>query len=167
MINQNGILLEEHYESLNDGDLKMIGLQPKMDCCGIWTEGWGHAMLDSKGNFLKGAENKALAYSRSKVTTKEQADALLVIDNQTAEWFVNRHLSAPVSDNMFAGLVAHAMNTGGSDTLVKLVNSKSPLLFDWWCNHYITGQGIPLLGLKYRRKSEAILATQNKLQFFN
>jgi GH24 family phage-related lysozyme (muramidase) len=47
MINNNGLQLEEHYESLNDGDLTLIGLQPKMDCCGIWTEGWGHAMVDS------------------------------------------------------------------------------------------------------------------------
>lgn len=30
--------LIKHYESLHDGDLSAIGLQPKMDCLGIWTD---------------------------------------------------------------------------------------------------------------------------------
>jgi lysozyme len=44
-----GIQLIQEFESLHDGDLTMIGLQPKMDPIGIWTEGYGHAMRDSKG----------------------------------------------------------------------------------------------------------------------
>jgi hypothetical protein len=43
-----GIQLIQEFESLHDGDLTMIGLQPKMDPIGIWTEGYGHAMRDSK-----------------------------------------------------------------------------------------------------------------------
>lgn len=34
-MNDNLIKLISHYESLHDGDLKMIGLQPKMDPVGI------------------------------------------------------------------------------------------------------------------------------------
>jgi lysozyme len=37
-----------------------------MDPIGIWTEGYGHAMRDSKGNF-KGIANKALAYKSAKL----------------------------------------------------------------------------------------------------
>jgi lysozyme len=166
MINNNGLLLEEHYESLNDGDLTLIGLQPKMDCCGIWTEGWGHAMV-YKGSFLKGIANKTLAYSLSTIKTKEQADAQLQIDNQTAELFVHRNLTVNVNDNLYAALVCHTMNTGGSKTLISLVNTNDPSLYDWWTTHYVTGQGVHLLGLVYRRRSEAILATKGIIQFFN
>jgi len=38
-MNDNLIKLIVRYESLHDGDLKQIGLQPKMDPIGIWTEG--------------------------------------------------------------------------------------------------------------------------------
>jgi hypothetical protein len=58
------------------------------------------------------------------------------------------------------------MNTGGSHDLIQLVNTNSPALYDWWTTHYVTGQGVPKLGLKFRRKSEAILATKSVLQFF-
>ena len=49
-----GIELIKEFESLHDGDLSIIGLQPKMCPAGIWTEGYGHAMRDNKGNFIKG-----------------------------------------------------------------------------------------------------------------
>lgn len=42
---ENGIILIKHYESLHDGDLSRIGLQPKMCPAGYWTEGYGHAIL--------------------------------------------------------------------------------------------------------------------------
>ena len=34
-----GIDLIKEFESLHDGDLKQVGLQPKMCPAGIWTEG--------------------------------------------------------------------------------------------------------------------------------
>ena len=33
------VKLVSHYEGLHDGDLSKVGLQPKMDPIGIWTEG--------------------------------------------------------------------------------------------------------------------------------
>ena len=35
---QKGINLIKYFESLHDGDLTEIGLQPKMCPAGIWTE---------------------------------------------------------------------------------------------------------------------------------
>ena len=67
--NQEGINLIKHFESLHDGDLKQIGLQPKMDPIGIWTEGYGRAMRDDKGNFIKGSAKIELAYKKSKIKT--------------------------------------------------------------------------------------------------
>jgi lysozyme len=72
-----------------------------------------------------------------------------------------------VNDNLYAALVCHTMNTGGSKTLISLVNTNDPSLYDWWTTHYVTGQGVHLLGLVYRRRSEAILATKGIIQFFN
>ena len=54
-ISKNAIDLIKHYESLHDGNLKEIGIQPKMDPVGIWTIGWGHAIADPiTKQFLKG-----------------------------------------------------------------------------------------------------------------
>ena len=58
---QKGIDLIKHFESLHDGDLTQIGPQQKMDVKGIWTAGWGHAIIN-KGGFVMGEEQKDLAY---------------------------------------------------------------------------------------------------------
>jgi hypothetical protein len=50
--------LIKHYESLHDGDLSAIGLQPKMDSLGIWTEGWGSVVYDGNNRVIRGIENK-------------------------------------------------------------------------------------------------------------
>lgn len=57
--------------------------------------------------------------------------------------------------------------TGGSSTLYKLINTKSPKLYEWWTNHYITVDGILLKGLVYRRQTEALLFSTGNLKFFN
>ena len=41
-----GIELIKSFESLHDGDLSKIGLQPKMCPAQIWTEGYGRAMRE-------------------------------------------------------------------------------------------------------------------------
>jgi len=53
-------------------------------------------------------------------------------------------------------LVSHAYNTGGSDTLFKLINQKASIqeIRKWWENKYITGGGVKLKGLIERRKVE-------------
>jgi lysozyme len=38
-ISEKGLDLIKHFESLHDGDLTIVGLQPKMCPAGIWTEG--------------------------------------------------------------------------------------------------------------------------------
>ena len=73
-----GIKLIKEFESLHDGDLKKIGLQPKMDPIGIWTEGYGRAMRDKKGNFLKGIGNKLLAEKSATINTEAQAEKALI-----------------------------------------------------------------------------------------
>lgn len=166
-MNDNGIKLIQHYESLHDGDLSQVGLQPKMDPVGIWTEGYGHAMTDGKGHFIKGSVNKKMAYTLSRVKTPEQATATMLADLNPILLIINRKITVMLNDDQRAALASFIYNTGGSSTLYRLINEKSNQLFDWWCNHYITGQGVKLKGLVYRRQSEALLFTDSKLKFFN
>jgi lysozyme len=166
-MNDNGLKLIQHYESLHDGDLSVIGLQPKMDPVGIWTEGWGHAMTDAKGNFIKGSVNKKMAYALSKVKTPEQATALMLTDLQPIVAIIHRKITIALNDDQIGALASFIYNTGGSSTLYSLINAKSSQLFEWWCNHYITGQGVKLPGLIARRKTEAHLFCTGELKFFN
>ena len=166
-MNENLIKLISHYESLHDGDLKTIGLQPKMDPVGIWTEGWGHAIVDKNGKFVKGIANKKLAYSLSKLKTVKDADAALIEDLRPIFLLISRKIKIKLNDNQLAALASFCYNCGSSSTLFNLINEKSKNLYGWWTTHYITGQGRKLKGLEYRRKTEALLFTKGTLTFFN
>lgn len=160
---QVGIDLIKYFESLHDGDLTQIGLQPKMCPSKIWTEGWGRAMRDAKGNFIKGIANKTLAYSRISIKTKEEADKALAEDLAPREFLVAQKLKVKVSQNVFDALVSHVYNTGGSDTLFRMINKKADLkeVAAWNNSHYITGEGKVLQGLINRRKAESKLMLAN------
>lgn len=160
---QIGIDLIKYFEGLHDGDLSTIGLQPKMDPIGIWTEGYGRAMRDKNGRFIKGIANKKLAYSRITIRTEAQAEKALIEDLVRFEKIVIRKIGVTLKPNQFDALVSHTYNTGGSDTLFKLINtrSKSYLIKNWIEGKYITANGILLAGLVARRKAES------KLYFLN
>lgn len=154
-----GIELIKEFESLHDGDLSIIGLQPKMCPAGIWTEGYGHAMRDNKGNFIKGKANKALAYTNAKVKTKEEATKLLFQDLDPREYIISQKIKIPLNQNQFDALVSYVYNTGGSSTLYKLINTKAPQasIKKWFETKYITADGIKQNGLIRRRKAESNL----------
>ena len=75
-----GINLIKGFESLHDGDLSKIGLQPKMCPAKIWTEGYGRAMRNKKGVFLSGLKDKEEAYNSVTIHNKEEAERALVSD---------------------------------------------------------------------------------------
>lgn len=150
---QIGIDLIKHFEGLHDGDLKQIGLQPKKCPAGIWTQGYGSAMRDKNGNFLKGSVVP-------KVTiTEKQAEQLLAKDLEVFENIVMRKVKVLLTQNKFDALVSHTYNTGGSDTLFKLINQKAPddQIKKWFTTKYITGGGKRLQGLVNRRNAECKL----------
>lgn len=162
-INQEGINVIKHFEGLHDGDLKIIGLQPKMCPAGIWTEGYGRAMRDTKGEFIKGIKNKKLAYSRITIKTKSEAEKALKEDSAVREQIVMQKIKVPINENQFSALVSYVYNTGGSSTLYKLINTKASEkdIRNWFQEHYITGGGVILNGLILRRKAEANLYFKN------
>jgi len=154
-----GISLIKNFESLHDGDLSEIGLQPKLDPIGIWTEGWGNAMRDSKGNFIRGIENKELAYKNITIKTVEEADKRLLLALEPRERIIETKIKVALTQNQFDALISHLYNTGGSDTLYKLINTKAPIdkIKKFWTATYITGGGVKLKGLIARRNAEANL----------
>lgn len=166
-IGEKGIQLIKHYEGLHDGNLQRIGLQPKRCPSGIWTVGWGHAIV-YKGKFLKGLENEVLANELFKDLTIEQADQLFLTDIPVYENRVNAQ-NLIINQDQFDSLVSHTYNTGGSETLFKLIRTKAApnIIYNWFTQRYIMGDGVVLPGLVYRRKTEAILFQTGVLEFYN
>ena len=156
---KEGIKLIKGFESLHDGDLTHIGLQPKMDPIGIWTEGYGRAMRDKKGNFIKGAANKALAYANITIHTEAEASEALLQDLNSREHIVMQNIDIPLNQNQFDALVSYIYNTGGSSNLYKLINTNAgeAKIRIWFETKYITSGGKRLQGLVNRRKAEANL----------
>ena len=108
-------------------------------------------MRDENGNFLKGDQMPIAT-----ITNENEAEWLLTKDLNVFENIVMRRVKVNLKQNQFDALVSHAYNTGGSDTLFKLINKKAPIkeIKTWWINKYITANGVKLKGLIERRKLE-------------
>ena len=91
--------------------------------------------------------------------TQNQADELLIDILKKFEAIVNRKLKVKVNQNQFNALVSHTYNTGGSDTLFRLINNgaNDTEVRTWFESRYITANGVKLKGLIRRRKAEANL----------
>jgi lysozyme len=157
-----GIDLIKHFEGLHDGDLKKIGLQPKMCPAGIWTVGYGYALVNKNtGQWLKGEKDFHLIakqYPDYVNMTEIQAEKLLAWCLTKYEGIVLKKVKATITQNQFDALVSHTFNTGGSDTLFKLVNQgKIKEATEWIRTKYTTGGGKVLPGLVRRRAAEAVL----------
>ena len=154
-----GLNLIKSFEGLHDGDLKQIGLQPKMDPIGIWTEGYGRAIRNDAGKFIKGEANKKLAYSRITIKTELDAVKALASDLNIYERIVLNKVKVTLTQNQFDALVSYTYNTGGSQTLFNLINKKadSQSIRNWMETKYTTAGGKKLAGLVRRRKAEAEL----------
>jgi len=155
----NGLNLIKEFESLHDGDTSMIGLQPKMCPAQVWTEGYGRAMRNKNGQFLKGTKDKKEAYANITIDNKQEAEKALVEDLGVFERIVSSKIKISLTQNQFDALVSYTYNTGGSDTLFKLINQKAPKeqIQKWFETKYITAGGVKLAGLVRRRKAESNL----------
>lgn len=145
------------YETLHDGDLSMIGLQPKLDAAGIWTEGYGHAMtLHGKFITIKTHPTLESVLPYISITSERGAEELLRKDISEREIKINNWLSVKLLQNQFDAIFLHTYNCGKSDTLYKLINTKESdkVIKNWWLTHYLTSGGVPMKGLKLRRMDE-------------
>lgn len=145
------------FEGLHDGDKDKPLLQPQMCPSGIWTVGWGYALVNKKtGKWLKGASDMQLVveqYPELLNIDAKKADELFVSVLEKYERIVNSKIKIRLKQHEFDALVSHTYNTGGSDTLFKLVNARSDVE-SWWTTKYITSDGKVLQGLVRRRKTE-------------
>lgn len=167
-----GVRVIEHYEQIHDGDLSRIGYQPKMCPAGIWTVGLGHALRDLDGSWLKGVkgyQRMLEIYPDLETIGKGKVYELLYGDLNEFEGIVLSKLTRTVEQHEFDSLVSHTYNTGGSDTLFRLVNNKANIkdIENWFTKHYITANKKVQKGLIYRRRTEFDLYSTGSVKFYN
>lgn len=169
-IHTPGLLLVKKWEGILDGDPSTVNLDPYLDPVGIWTIGWGHAILDpSTGKFLRGAAARAKAralYPEGITTT--QAEDLLRADLLESAKDVAALVRVPLTDNQFDALVGFEFNTGGisfpSSTMRRKLNAQdytgAAEQFARWNKGTVNGQLVVLPGLVTRRAEERALFTK-------
>lgn len=168
--------LIKHFESLHDGDLKTVGLQPKMCPAGIWTEGYGRAMIDptTKGH-LRGKNNARRALALQTIRTEKDADVALEQDyNRLAVLPAKAALGVDywdkLTENQRGALGSFVYNCGvGSPRYKIFANIRAYLngtmsaaaLDKYWKTSVIRSGGKILKGLILRREAEAQLFFTN------
>lgn len=166
-ISKKGLELIKFFEGLHDGDLNTIGLQPKACPSGIYTVGYGHALVNPKtGKFVKTKEELKLIPAELLNMTEEDAIKLLDEDLDKFEAIVNKNLKVQLNQDQFDALVSHTFNCGVSETLYKLINTRplnSESIAIWWRTKYITANGVKQNGLVKRRAVEYELFNTGKL----
>ena len=123
-----------------------LRLHAYQDSAGVWTIGWGHTGDVRRGQSI----------------TVHQAEALLALDIGIAAAAVNRHVEAPLSQNMFDALVSFTFNLGerrlAESTLLKKLNLRdyaaAAAEFGKWVKATIKGKKVTLPGLVRRRAAE-------------
>ena len=138
---QIGINLIKHFEGFK--------AKPYLCPAKVPTIGYG-------ATFYKDGKKVTL---QDKPITEEGAEELLKLILKSFESIVMRKIKIPLKQCQFDALVSHTYNTGGSDTIFKLVNQNAPdeQIRKWFTTKYITGGGKRLQGLVNRRNAEAKL----------
>lgn len=164
---QNALDLIRHYESLHDGDLTTIGLQPKKCPAGIWTIGWGHALY-YEGQPVRNFSLIEKYFPQYLTIDVIKADEILLNDLNAVEKRIISNIRN-VSQDQFDALVSYFFNVGFSNTMIQLVNNQASdaEIDQWFTGHYITADGKYLPGLKARRMSESLLFRTGELRFYN
>lgn len=163
--------LIKSFESLHDGDLKQVGLQPKLDPIGIWTEGYGRAMIDPRTKqFLKGSKNEA--YANSIRTIENEAEAVTALSEDLVRYgnIAKKELTEAywnkLNDNQKGALVSFVYNCGTGKPPYRIFGNiqkylsgsmTKDALVKYWESSVIKGGGKILNGLVRRRKAEAHL----------
>lgn len=162
-INQAGLDLIKSFEGILDGNPATVNLDPYVDPVGIYTIGWGHAIVWGN-NFLRTSTPNAKSIAKQLYPnglTMQQAEDLLRNDIHATSIPVEGLVKVPISDNQFAALVSFAFNVGVNNlrnsTLLKKLNARdyngAALEFSKWNK----AGGKVLKGLTRRREAEATL----------
>ncbi len=158
-INQAGLNLIKEFESLHDGDLSQIGLQPKLCPAGVWTEGWGRAMRGPDGKFLTSKNTIfKVACSHATIHNVLEADRALLEDTTEFSSKIAPMIKVDLNDNQFSACVSLAYNIGvkgfrTSKVLEYINKSDFKKASDSFMN-WTKADGRVLPGLVRRRKAE-------------
>lgn len=123
-----------------------LSLKPYFCSAGKATIGYGSTFYP---------DGRKVKFTDGNITQPEAerllADTIVPFENK-----VNRLITVPLTQNQFDALVSHTFNTGGSETLFRLINQRADisLIEDWWCNRYVTANKKRMAGLVRRRKAE-------------
>lgn len=171
------LVIIKHFETLHDGDKTKIGLQPKMCPAGVWTVGFGRALLDENGQLLKGKENKEKAYRQYPNLTEAQAEKMLIEDTvvygKRVIQVCQEH-GVSLKQHEFDALVSFTYNCGIGALYDYKKKREMAVL-----RAMKKGEGVPeamalwkksggkvLPGLVRRRKTEGHLFKTGKLNYF-
>jgi lysozyme len=168
--------LVKHYETLHDGDLKTIGLQPKLCPAGFWTIGYGQVVIDPVS--LRPLTFKTPASVVRKYTVPDEATAAAILGEDLEKYssHVIALVKVPISDAQIAALTSFAYNVGvgalKNSTLLRLINKSdlktaTPEFLKWDKAKNKLGETITLRGLTFRRMSEKTLFETGKIKFYN
>lgn len=166
------IELIKHFEGLHDGNLQAIGLQPKMCPAGVWTVGYGHAIVDpATGKMLRGEANRKRALELFPALTVQQAEQLLASDYAIREAQVAELLKFKPTANELGAMTSLAYNIGianfRNSSVLRFYNTrqkdKAADSFLLWVN----AGGKTLPGLQLRRMAERHLFLHDELKFFS
>lgn len=159
---QAAIELIKSFEGIPDGDPATVNIDAYLCPAGVWTIGWGHAIMDG-GAQLKGAANKARARALYPGgITRAQAEALLAGDLIPRAASVSSLLKVPVDDGQFGALIALVFNIGvgnlQASTLLRKLNAGDMAgaaeQFLAWDKARVGGVLKALAGLTRRRRAE-------------
>ena len=159
---QEAVDLIKSFEGIPDGDPSTVNIDAYLCPAGIWTIGWGHAIVDG-GVQLKGPAQKARARALYPGgITRAQAEALLRGDLVPRAASVSSLLKKPVSDAKFGALIALLFNIGAGNlaasTLLRKLNAGDMAgaadQFLAWDKARVNGVLQPLAGLTRRRRAE-------------
>lgn len=153
------------FESLHDGNLHVIGLQPKLCPAGIWTVGWGRAVTDpATGKFLRGAEGKQRAVELYPALTEAEAEVMLMEDYQRFEDAVKALLQHTATAAQLAAMTSLAYNIGVANfkksSVLRHFNNNNLEAAAAGFNLWVKADGKVLRGLQRRRKEEEELFRQ-------
>jgi lysozyme len=165
-ITQRTINLIKHFESLHDGDLVKIGLQPKLCPAGYWTVGFGHALTLPNGNPLHDGFSKAyaekLSFDKYGELNEAGAENLLHADLIIRGNILSTYLIKDANDNEFGAMLSLIYNIGNgafkSSSVLRFFNQgdkqAAACSFLMWDKATVKGVKKTLRGLTIRRQAE-------------
>lgn len=163
------IAIIKHFESLHDGDLIAIGLQPKLCPAGVWTVGYGHALVHpTTHKLLRGEAAKDMAYAIYPKLTEAEANTLLEQDYYRFSLSVANLLRVKPAAHELGAMTSLAYNIGignfKQSSVLRLFNlekkEEAAEAFRLWNK----SNGKVLRGLTRRRKAETHLFLHNEIK---